>query len=235
MTYIQTHSGNCFRLDQPTALTATQDDICTALSRIPRFNGHTKKVYTVAQHSVAAYRIANAWRLNPELCAAALLHDAHEAYIGDVPTPVKSFLTGIKELAYSVDRAIGESFDVLPAHMRDPRIRAIDAALLIMEADALLAGGRVGSFAAMRLPDVPFFALRNVRRGLEGKAPCWGEAKARREMMRCIDEAMDNVTVWRSNSNIYERNSRHLNDGAEIFRVPMLSPLPVFEEAAPPF
>lgn len=58
------------------------DDIAYALAGTFRFRGHSR--ITVAQHSVAvAHAVPRRWRL------AALLHDAAEAYLGDLPRPLK--------------------------------------------------------------------------------------------------------------------------------------------------
>jgi uncharacterized protein len=62
-------------------------DIATALSRVPRFNGHTKEFFSVAQHSCMV-----ADRLRPGLKLAGLLHDAAEAYLLDIPSPIKQHL-----------------------------------------------------------------------------------------------------------------------------------------------
>lgn len=59
-------------------------DIAHALARINRFNGHTRGVLNVADHSIRASR-----RVPPEYALEALLHDASEAYLGDVPSPLK--------------------------------------------------------------------------------------------------------------------------------------------------
>lgn len=75
-------------------------DIAHALSLICRYGGHCPVHYSVAQHSLivmhsallrAAVHIPNAspeWLIN-EVALPALLHDAHEAYVGDIVTPAK--------------------------------------------------------------------------------------------------------------------------------------------------
>lgn len=62
-------------------------DIAWSISRICRFNGHTSEFYTVAEHSVRISRLCD-----PEDAIWGLLHDAHEAYVGDVAAPLKQLL-----------------------------------------------------------------------------------------------------------------------------------------------
>jgi hypothetical protein len=78
-------SGRILDLAVPDPRSVDIADIALALSRIPRFCGHTN--YSVAQHSVHVCRMVE--RGAPALALAALMHDAHEAYVGDVSTPVK--------------------------------------------------------------------------------------------------------------------------------------------------
>lgn len=80
-----THSGLLFDLVNPDYDEVNIEDIVFGLSRQMRFNGHTKFPYSVAQHSMFVAEL-----MPPELAAYGLLHDAHEAYMGDITSPVKS-------------------------------------------------------------------------------------------------------------------------------------------------
>lgn len=97
--FITTASGAEVSLLDPHPGQIRLQDIVHALSRIPRFNGHTivGQPYSVAQHSVnVAFEVQRIAEQEmgkghaPErLLRAALFHDAHEAFVGDVPSPIK--------------------------------------------------------------------------------------------------------------------------------------------------
>jgi len=65
------------------------EDIAHALSNICRFNGHTREFYSVAEHSCLVHDIAYGIEHTLEDCRCALMHDAGEAYLCDIPRPLK--------------------------------------------------------------------------------------------------------------------------------------------------
>ena len=67
-------------------------DIMHSLSQINRYNGHTKFPYTVAQHSVYVAQLEYKHSKDAKRALAALMHDAAEAYIGDIVRPIKNTL-----------------------------------------------------------------------------------------------------------------------------------------------
>jgi len=82
--WIQTFSGNKFYPLDPREEEISLVDIAWSLSMQGRFSGHTSRFYSIAQHSVLV-----SYLCDPEYALQGLLHDASEAYLVDIPTPVK--------------------------------------------------------------------------------------------------------------------------------------------------
>ncbi|MFT4308446.1 MAG: phosphohydrolase [Candidatus Woesearchaeota archaeon] len=98
MTWIQTHTGKRFDVRNPRPESVDIRDIAHSLAMQVRFNGHCSRSYSVAEHSV---NIAD-WILEQtgdrKAAYAGLLHDASEAYLCDIPKPIKPLLTEYHEL-----------------------------------------------------------------------------------------------------------------------------------------
>lgn len=89
-------------------------DIGWALSQNLRFNGHSRIPYSVASHSLALSYVV------PEpLALVALLHDASEAYIGDIVAPVKQEFPALCALEDCVHDVIFEHFGLDVGLMKD--------------------------------------------------------------------------------------------------------------------
>lgn len=102
------------------------EDIAHALASAARFNGHTRVPYSVAQHSVFV-----AEHLSPDLALQGLLHDAAEAYVVDIPTPLKRILTNYKEIEDGVQRSICKAFGI--PEVLDPQVKIVDSRALATE------------------------------------------------------------------------------------------------------
>ena len=131
--WIVTRSGR--RIDFPTPDRESIDfnDIAEALAKTCRFNGHCRGFYSVAQHCVIAGRhMAN---LGRGLGIYGILHDAHEAYTGDIVRPMKEILAEhLKPIEEALDAVIYHVAGVTPP---DEAIRfwikQIDLRLLMTE------------------------------------------------------------------------------------------------------
>lgn len=89
MNWMITHSGRRIDLPSPQRGQVHIGDVAVQLSRIPRFVGATLEPWNVAAHSLHCSALAEADGASLQAQLAALLHDAHEAYMGDIPSPFK--------------------------------------------------------------------------------------------------------------------------------------------------
>jgi hypothetical protein len=155
---IETASGMRYDFENPKPETILLEDIAHALSNVCRFAGHIRRFNSVAEHSVLVSRIVEVTTNDAYWSAVALLHDGHEAYIWDAPSPVKPLLGDtFKRLGRIADEAIAAKFlrPLLldlggptgddPAANADefkaPAIKAADRTALVVEGRALLPVG----------------------------------------------------------------------------------------------
>lgn len=131
--YIQTVSGRRVNPLDPDIDQIDPDDIAQALANQCRFGGHSRVFYSVAQHSAIVSDLAREAGASRELALAALLHDASEAYLVDLPHPLKhrSELGAVYRRAEThLEQAIRRRF-ALPADLS--AIKPLDRALLATE------------------------------------------------------------------------------------------------------
>lgn len=122
---IKTFTGVWVNLVDPDPATIFIEDIAHALSQICRFTGHTKKFYSVASHSL---RVAAMCSRKHQL--SALLHDATEAYLSDINSPLKhtDAMAGYRLLENRMWKCISSKFGI-PAGFPLEIVDADEAAL----------------------------------------------------------------------------------------------------------
>ena len=104
-------------------------DIARALANQCRFGGHSRAFYSVAQHSVIVSRLVEERGGDAEDAFAALMHDASEAYLGDMPHPLKHrspLGAAFKAAEEHLEQAIRDRFAIRPDV---PAIKRADRAL----------------------------------------------------------------------------------------------------------
>jgi len=121
-TALTTRSGRVFDLRLPSADDVAITDVVHALSNLCRFGGHTRSFFSVAQHSVecAELSLEITDKDDPERldkAYACLMHDAHEAYLLDVPSPTK--------------HALGDAFRLFEQPIHQAVMEAVGALELI--------------------------------------------------------------------------------------------------------
>ena len=112
--WLTTRSGIQFFLNSPSESMIHWDDIAESLAKTCRFNGHCRGFYSVAQHSMI---VANAMPIESRIYG--LLHDAHEAYTGDIISPVKNCIGTVRQsrldsMQNNIDRQIYSAAKIPP-------------------------------------------------------------------------------------------------------------------------
>lgn len=133
MSFVRTYTGRDVSLDSPQAQTIDIRDIACGLSRINRFSGATRLPLNVADHSINVVRWLGMLKAPPITQMLGLLHDAHEAYMGDITTPVRRQVKAcvsidvFRQIADQLDQVIRSAFGL--AELTDARhLAAVDLA-----------------------------------------------------------------------------------------------------------
>ncbi len=113
---LDTASGRKIDLDQPDPSQISLEDIAGGLSRICRFGAQAVRFHSVAEHAVLVSRLV-ADGGHPQLGLAALHHDSHEAYVCDIPKPLKRKLSAAGDHTYdevceALDTAISAALGI---------------------------------------------------------------------------------------------------------------------------
>ncbi|SEG58974.1 phosphohydrolase [Bosea lathyri] len=167
--WIQTFSGQAFWPLDPRPEDVSIVDIAHALAHLCRYGGHTRLFYSVAEHSVLM-----AGAVAPQHRLWALLHDASEAYLVDLPRPIKRAIPSYKAAETAVMLAICARFG-LPAEMPH-EVHLADGRILTDEREQNMAP-----------PPMPWAAEEQVE-ALGVTLECWSPVRAEVEFMTLFDK-----------------------------------------------
>lgn len=129
--WLQTFTGLKFTPAAPEPGQVCIVDIAHALANICRYAGHSTRFYSVAEHSVLVSRYVPS-----EFAMWGLLHDAAEAYISDLPSPVKCLLPEFQELELAIERTIAARFNL--SFPMPPEVKIVDTAILADESAQIM-------------------------------------------------------------------------------------------------
>lgn len=132
---LQTYTGKVLQPLDPQPGDFDLKDIAWSLAHQCRYNGHTKMFYSVATHCILV-----SWFCPPDLKLCGLLHDASEAYLSDLPSPIKHRMPEYRAVEAQIEAAIAKQYG-LPYPM-PAAVKAADDKVFQLEA-ALVMGGEI--------------------------------------------------------------------------------------------
>lgn len=129
--------ANYVDLADPNPAEFRLEDIARALAHVPRFSGLTAIPYSVARHSLFCLRLAKMDGVtDAAVLRAVLMHDAPEAYLGDITRPLKALLPDYRRIEERLSAVLFHRFDVaLP--LFKARVAKFDNLALATEKAAL--------------------------------------------------------------------------------------------------
>jgi hypothetical protein len=164
-------SGEYFDFLDPEHSIISIEDVAHGLSMTCRFAGQCRRFYSVAEHSVLA-----SWHVAPGFALDALMHDAAEAFIGDVSKPLKDLLSDYRTVEHRIEAAVLGRFGI--AHPMPPAVKEIDLVLLATEQRALMGNRDDWDYTRGRTP-------------LDITLPCWAPEKAKAMFLQRYAELTD--------------------------------------------
>jgi hypothetical protein len=148
-SYVYTRHGHIIYPGEMTIDQVDWRDIAFALSGMYRYNAHSR--ISVLRHSIGLYNLAKAKGYSLQTRLYALLHDAPEAYVMDVPVPMKRFIKPdwqhVHDLTWSL---IAQKADCYPSLKEQEQVHALDKFVIEYEMDK--AGENVSGVARLRYP-----------------------------------------------------------------------------------
>lgn len=139
--WMQTYTGKKFYPTAPIVEDIDIEDIAHSLSMQCRYNGHVREFYSVAEHCILM-----SYAVPAEFALEALLHDATEAYVGDMVRPLKIQMPEFQEAERVIAEAIAARFGTPSSSAMSPEVKDADNRILLDEKAALM-GRAPGAWA----------------------------------------------------------------------------------------
>jgi|ERR1700728_2316114 hypothetical protein len=130
---IMLHSGARFDFCAPSSSNFTIEDIAHGLGNLCRYAGQCRDFYSVAEHSILVSDTAVGFEFE------ALLHDAAEAFLGDITRPLKQMLPDYRKIEKNVQQVVFDRFG-LPRNI-NPSIKQADLRVLAAEQSQIMPEG----------------------------------------------------------------------------------------------
>ena len=164
MSYITTYTGNHFDPINPDTELINIVDIAHALPMICRGNGQVSTFWSVGEHCILCAKEAAARGYSNRVIEGALLHDASECYMSDVPRPLKQFMTVYKEQENHLLDVLYSKFLGSPLDEQEEKlIKEIDDAVLWYDMKYLLGEDSEGDKPeTCMVPDYTVRAFKDV-------------------------------------------------------------------------
>jgi len=142
---LQTYTGRVLKPLDPWPGDFDIQDIAWSLAMQCRYNGHTKVFYSVAAHSILVSEF-----LPLHLRLEGLLHDASEAYLSDLPSPIKQQMPEYRKVEEQLESVIATQFHLIyPMH---PKVKWADDYVFQLEC-GLVMGGEIARKFAVDSPE----------------------------------------------------------------------------------
>lgn len=165
--WVNSYSGQKIDLIDPKPDSILPIDIAHSLSMQCRYNGHISQFYSVAEHSVYVSKLFEDTYLEENFALYGLLHDAAEAYLGDIVSPLKRLISDYSVIEKRFQEVIFEKFGL------DPELPEI-----IYEVDRRMLATEAKQLIPIEHKDwkIPFEPYRVV-------LPCWDPHVAEEEFL----------------------------------------------------
>ncbi len=134
--WIELVNGTRFYFQAPADYMVRVEEVAHSLSQLCRYNGHTRRFYSVAEHAILMADYVERGGGSPRECLTALHHDDAEYIIGDLARPVKAKTPQFKAHENVLDETIARRFGTI--HPFPAWLKELDRRILRDEREAVM-------------------------------------------------------------------------------------------------